>query len=230
MCDPVTIGALALSAAGSGINAYETNKTQGKMIAARNEATTRELGRQHEFQAKSGETFKKSVDQFMPEQQETALTQAQTRATDQFNANAPVSVGGISSGNGPQIVKDTENKTIADAFSKIGNQNAAFGKLAGWDQRAFDNNVGLNANGRDLNINSDLARTSAGVNRLEQDAATRNAFKPNSGIGDLLKFAGSVGAYSGGQGKTFGDLFGGLKAGTPWAAPTAPQGVGIWPV
>jgi hypothetical protein len=108
---------------------------------------------------------------------------------------------------GPAVVKNRENQTVASAFDAGAGRDAALGKLTGWDQRAFDNNIKLNASGRDLDLNTDFARTSAGVGALEQDANYRNAFRPNSGIGDILQFAGNVGAFQAGKGGGFGSLF-----------------------
>lgn len=207
MCDPITLGAMALSAGGSLVNSSEQNATQGRMIAARNRATQEELARQRAFQAQSGKTFNKQMVAFDPHKQESDLQAAQGAATDQFKANAPIDVGGISSGNGPQVVNSAADKSVADAFGRGTAQDAALGQLTGWNQRALNNNLGLNNTGRNLDLTSDFAKTSAAVNRLEQDADYRNAYQPNSGIGDIMKFAGSVGAYEGGQGKTLGGMF-----------------------
>lgn len=207
MCDPVSAGMAAVSAAGSGLNAWESNRSQKKQTAARNAATMAELERQKGYQAKSSEVFDKSLGNFMPGAQETALTGAQGSVADAFRSNAPQTFGNVSSGMGPPRVAASENKTVAGAFDRGATRDTQLGNLTGWDQRAFDNNIKLNASGRDLDLNTDFAKTSAGVGALEQDAAYKNAFKPNSGFGDLLQFAGNVGSFHAGKGGSFGSLF-----------------------
>lgn len=207
MCNPALAIPLALGAAGAGVNAYETNQTQRAMTDARNRATLAELDRQRGYQQKSGQIFNDSLNNFTPEAQAKSLSDAQATTADAFTGNAPVSVGSVGSGNGPQIVKTAEDKAVADAFSRGSAKDAALAKLTGWDQRAFGNNINLNNSGRNLDLNSDFAKTSAAVNGLEQNAAYKNAFRPNSGFGDLLGFAGSVAGYNAGQG---GGLFNGM--------------------
>lgn len=206
MCDPISIGSVALGAIGAGVNAYESNQTQHSMINARNAATMAELDRQRGYQAKSQKLFDESLNNFTPETQAKSLTDAQGASTAGYQANAPISAGSVSTGSGPKVVKTAEDKAVADAFARGSAKDAALGKLQGWDQRAFNNNVNLNDSGRNLDLNTDFAKTSAAVGGLEQDAAYRNAYRPNSGIGDILGFAGSVGAYQGGKGG-FGNLF-----------------------
>lgn len=222
MCDPLTIASTAAAAGGSLINASESNASRTAQINARNAATQRELERQRAYQATSGKIFDESMGNFSPEAQAKALNDAQTSTADAFKGNAPIDVGSVSSGNGPAVVKTAEDQSIASAFSRGSAKDAALGKLAGWDQRAFGNNIKLNNSGRELDLNTDFAKTSAGVNGLEQTTAYNNAFRPNSGIGDLMQFAGSVGAYQGGKGTTFGSLFGK----TPPAMPFNPNQIG----
>lgn len=233
--------ALGATVGGSVINGFESNRTQQDMIDARNAATRQELERQRAFQQQSAADFRDTKNNFKPERQSQKLEEKRVETAQRYQDNAPADFGSIASGSGPQVVQTAEKKSVADAFGRANQQNAALGKLKSWDQRAFDNNLALNQGGRNLDITSDLARTSAAVNRVEQDAAYRNAYKPNSGIGDLLKFAGSVGTYNVGQGKPmFGDLFSFNKPGIPvptprppmagFQYPTAPQGTGIYPI
>ena len=221
MCNPSLIVPLALGAAGAGVNAYETNRTQKAMTGARNAATMAELERQRNFQANSQKVFGDTLNKFTPGAQDTTLATEQNRVADAFKSNAPsqAALGSISSGNAPTIVKTNEDSALADAFLKGQTADANLGKLAGWDQRAFTNKMNLGQGGRELDINSDLARTSAAVGGLEQDAAAKNAFRPNSGFGDLLQFAGNVAGYQAGKGKTFTSIFG---APAPTASMTNP--------
>lgn len=202
MCDPISIGSLALGAIGSGISAYERNKTNSSMIKARNAATLAELQRQREYNARTQAEFGKSMDLFNPNNQAERLTTEQNNVADLFQRTAPTAeaTGSISTGNAPRVVADTEGKEIADVFGRNLNEGNALSKVAGYDQRFFNNNVDLNKNARNIDLIGDFAKTSAAVSGVEQRAAYNNAFRPPSGIGDLLSFAGSVGGFKAGQG------------------------------
>lgn len=202
MCDPVTIGAVALSAAGAGVNAYETNQNQSRMIDARNNATQAELGRQKGFQAKSNEIFGKSVDGFAPTTQAANLADNQQTVASSFQGNAPTAqtVGSITSGTAPAVVGAAETKKIGDILGLGTASNTARGNLAGYSQNQFNNKINLNDTNRNLDLNTDLSKTSAGVGKLEQDANYKNAFRPNSGVGDILQLGGQLGAYGAGRG------------------------------
>ncbi len=202
MCDPITIGAMALAAGGSAINGIEQHNTQNSMIEARNAATRAELERQRKMQAQAGQIFNDTQKSFEPESQAKALTDQQTAVTDNFQGGTPTAtdIGSISSAGAPRVVKEAADKKVGDVFNRASKLNTSLGTLRGYDQNFFNNNVNLNDSARKLGTVSDLARTSAAVNGLEQNAAYRNAYKPNSGIGDILGFAGNIGAYGAGKG------------------------------
>lgn len=184
------------------MNSYETANTQNNMINARNSATQAELGRQHQIQQTADNTFNSSVDKFTPANQDAALVQKQASVADAFKGNAPTAAqyGGIGTSSAPRVVQEAGDKSVADVFGRSNNRSVLAGNLAGWDQRAFDNKLNLNQSGRDLDLLSDRAKVSAAVNGLEQKTAYNNAYRPNSGVGDLMKFAGTVGSYGAGKG------------------------------
>ena len=204
MCDPITAGAMALSGVGSIINGSEKNRTLSNQIAARNAATQAELQRQKAFQQRSALDYGNTANAFSPDAQAKALSTEQAAATEGVQANSPtaaISAAPITSNsNAPKVVQDAAKKTVSDIFARDASRNDALGTLKGWDQRMFGNELTLNTGARKLATTSDFARTSAGVNGLEQDTAYRNAYRPNSGIGDILQFAGNVGSFGGGKG------------------------------
>lgn len=200
--DPITIAALAASAAGTALTGYEQNQTQNAMIGARNSATQAELLRQQDFQRQADATHQATMTKFKPEQQAKDLTTQQATATENYTANTPSAATTTTptSAGAPRVVQDAAAKSAGDVFRRASNYNAALGNLTGYDQRFFNNNLNLNSSARKLATTSDFARTSAAVNGIEQNAAYRNAFRPNSGMGDLLQFGGNVGAYGAGKG------------------------------
>lgn len=212
MCDPVTIGSLAVGAAGSIYKGQEAANTQNDMVSARNAATQAELGRSKAYGEESRGTFDKSLNIFDPNAQATRLSTNQGAAGSFINSNgvAPANVGTISTGSAPAAVGAAETQKLGDVFSRIGMRNTAHGKLAGYDQTMFDNNVDLNNNARKIDSVGDFAKVSSGVNKTEQDNAYRNAYRNPSPIGDILQTAGQVGAFYGGKGfSPFGGAPGG---------------------
>lgn len=202
MCDPITIGAMALAAGGSAVNGMEASNTRNSMIQARNAATQAELQRQREYQAQASGVQSDTMAKFTPEQQAKDLTTQQTTATKGFQDNTPtIDSAAFTSGAGaPRVVQDAAAKKVGDVFTRASNLNTSLGGLTGYDQRFFGNNIDLNNSARKLGTINDFAKTSSAVGGLEQSAAYSNAYRPNSGIGDIMQFAGNVGAYGSGKG------------------------------
>lgn len=202
MCDPLTIGSMAVGAAGSAYGGYEQNQNQKRMIEARNRATEAELARQRAYGDESRGVFNNVFAGFQPGSQAGALATEQGNAINSFNANTPGAdlVGGVATGSGPRVVANAQANTIGNAFARAGRMNTAAGNLAGWDQRQFNNRIGLGRAGSQIGEVGDFSKVSGKVSKLEQDAAYKNAFRPPSGIADLLKFAGRAGSFYGGGG------------------------------
>jgi hypothetical protein len=200
MCEPVTLGSLALSAAGSAVNGYERNRSANAMQNARNAATTQELERQRGYGDRSRAEFDRSLNVFDPTAQAQGLQTAQSSIGDILASNAPTDVGSITTSTAPAAVGRNENRVIGDVFAKAADQSGRTAKLKGYDQQRFNDKLALGQNARGIDMISDLSRTSAGVNQVEQRAAGTNAYRPPSGLGDLLQFAGTVGGYSAGRG------------------------------
>lgn len=202
MCDPISIAALGASVGGTVINGQEANATAAAQANARNATTTAELGRQQAFGDQSRGLFNNSLDTFSNNSGPAGLTTSQAGSVNAFNANAPLpaNVGTITSPNAPAAVGNAENAKLADTFKTIGDRNAAHGALQGYDQNVFNNNVGIQNAGRKIDTISDISKTSAAVNKTEQQAAYGNAYRPPSGIGDVLKTAGTLGSFAAGGG------------------------------
>lgn len=213
MCDPVSIAALGAGAAGSIYKGQEAANTQNDMISARNAATNAELGRDKVYGDESRGVFNNSLGVFDPTAQANRLATNQTNAGNFINSNgaAPANVGTISTNTAPAAVGAGEATKLGDVFSRIGARNTAHGKLAGYDQTMFDNNVNLHANAGSIDQIGDFAKVSSGVNKTEQQNAYQNAYRNPSPIGDILQTAGQVGGYYGGKGFS---PFGGAPGGT----------------
>jgi hypothetical protein len=211
MCDPVSIGAAAVSGAGSLISGQEANANAKRQQEARNAATMAELERQKVYGTQSRGEFDTSMGLYAPGAQDASLAKSQGDVGSLLASNAPTaeSVGSITTANAPKVVGNTENSKLGDVFSRIAQNNQNLGALKGYDQNTLGNKIALNATGRNIDVTGDLSKTSAGVNKMEQNAAFNNAAKPSSGIGELLSFGGNLGSYYGGAGKLGLPKFGG---------------------
>lgn len=211
MCDPLTGLALGASAAGGLISGNEANANAKRQQDARNAATMAELERQKKYGEQSRGQFDQSMNLYAPGAQDASLAKSQSDVGSILAGNAPTaeSVGSITTANAPKVVGATEGQKLGDVFSRIAQNNQNLGALKGYDQNTLANKIALNSTGRNIDVTGDLSKTSAGVNKLEQQAAYTNAYKPPSGIGELLSFGGNLGSYYAGGGKLGLPKFGG---------------------
>lgn len=222
MCDPISIGSAAVSGIGSLISGSEANANAKRQQEARNAATVAELERQKKYGAQTRGEFDNSMSLYAPGAQDASLAKSQGDVGSLLTGNAPTAdmVGGITTANAPKVVGATENSKLGDVFAGIARNNQNLGALKGYDQNTLSNKIALNNNGRNIDVYGDFSKTSAGVNKLEQNAAYNNAAKPSSGIGELLSFGGNLGSYYGGAGKLGLPKFGGSTT-LPTSALTA---------
>lgn len=219
MCNPVALGPAAVATAGSVYSGMEASDNARRTQEARNAATMAEVERGKAYGDKSRAVFDTSLNSFKTD---PSGAQEATRAAISGNAPSAAQVGTISTGNGPQVVADREGSKLASVFTRNAGLDNALGTLKGYDANTTNNQLNLNQSGRDINTIGDFAKTSANVNAVEQRAAGQNAYKPPSGIGEILQTAGKIGGYYGGKGFTFG---------TPGASPVPSSfnGVGAAP-
>lgn len=214
MCNPALAATAALSGAGSLISGNEANANAKRQQEARNAATLAELERQKAYGAQSRGEFNTSMGLYAPGAQDASLAKSQGDVGSLLAGNAPTaeSVGSITTANAPKVVGATENSKLGDVFTRIAQNNTNLGALKGYDQNTLGNKVALNSTGRNIDMIGDFSKTSSAVNKSEQTAAYNNAYKPPSGIGELLSFGGNLGSYYAGSGKLGLPKFGGSMA------------------
>lgn len=202
MCDPMTAAGIAASAGGALISGNEANANARRAQEARNAATQAELARSKVYGEKSRGEFDKSMGLYAPGAQEASRAAATDNIGSVLTGNAPTAeqVGTLTTASAPRVVAEAENATLGDVFTRAGQSNINLANLKGYDQNTFDTNLNVNQQGRNIDQYGDFARVSAGVNQGEQRAAANNAKKTSSGIGELLSFAGGLGANAGGRG------------------------------
>lgn len=203
MClDPASLISLGLGAAGQAISGSEAAANNKRMVEARNAATQAELDRQHAFQDQSTGVFNTALNTFSPDAQAASLAGNQGVARAFLASNGPTAANVGTIGIGPASAATGTNaaRTIADAITKNTTNAENLGNLRGWDLTNQDNGITLAGSGRGIGTISDLAANSARVGQLEQTVNANNAYRPSSGLGDLLTFAGNYAAYKGGTG------------------------------
>lgn len=209
MCDPLTIGSLALSAAGTAYNTNQQAKNAARAVNARNEAAQVELARQQQYQDEAGATFADTLGIFGPADQRQGTVRAEGRRVAASDAalsaakeyKAPVS------GSAPKIVSDTYERKGADARTEARDAAARGARLQAPGDLMFNNRVGLNAGARGLGTVNDFSGRSAALLPFEQQAAAQNSQKAIGPFGDILKLAGSAGSLYGATGGGVNGLF-----------------------
>lgn len=201
MClDPATLASMAISAAGAGINASQTNASNAAQINARNAATEAELARQQGYQAQANTIFNSGLGTFAPAAQTAGLRAAQTGAGDIIHGNQPTDVGSIlTAGAAPQSAA-AEGTNVANAFARNADRGTALGNLTGYATQGENDKLNLDDTSRNLGVVNNFSQGSAALLPDAQTAASNNAYRAPSGLGDILGFVGNLGAYNAGRG------------------------------
>lgn len=204
MCDPVTLGIMAVSAAasvaGGGLSARASLDNQNNIAAARNKVLqeTNATNLKHAADSRAallstlGKTTGDAADQGL------AQTQAQTNRNVQANitpsADAPVAAG-----DAPTVVKTSLAKAISDAADKSKSNAGAMANLQGYNLFNRQTGFGDQELTNDINLNNDAVRGNMALLPSLQDYEQIKADNGGtSTLGDILSGAGSLGAgYAG---------------------------------
>ncbi len=230
MCDPTSlmIGSMLVSAAGAGINSYESGQNQRRQIEARNAAAEAEAIRQRGFQDESQRTFQSSVAEQGPsaEAQRRGQGQESRREFMAAGSSAPqMTTGAPIAASAPPIVGSEIARKVAQAVGSANRGNVALANLTGYDDAMLGGRFAMARSNSQLADTGSKAAGSASLLPLELRAAENNAYRDPSGLGDLLGIVGKAGTFAGASGWS---PFGGGAAGAPaGASPTwGPYGRG----
>lgn len=202
---------MALSAAGAMVNAKEQQSNQNRMVAARQDAAQAERIRQKAFQEENAPIFTGQLEAQSRPQQDQALANAQTaRQADAQTAVADASSYGIVAPSAPGAISSNLSRVVQNAVDKARKQTAAGGNLAAWGDVGLNTKMGMSDAANKISMINDFSRGSANLLPFEQAVAERNAYKPPSGIGDLLSLGGTAVSMGGGMGM-FGGAAGGVN-------------------
>lgn len=223
MCDPLTIGSLALSAGGAYLQSKNQAAQQAAVIEARNNAYTANNTIQQGIQKQASQVFNDTADQFSQPNQSADLSNNQNQRITAANtalANTPLSAP-QTTGSAPSIVKDAYDKANAAALARAGQTATAQGQLEGYGDTNLQNELTTNAGQNQLQPLVSAGQGNARLLPIEMESAANNAVAKNpiSPLGGIISAIGNVGAAAGiggnVAGDSFGNIFGSAGAGTP---------------
>lgn len=212
MCNPLLALAAGGQVAGSFMNANAAANNQRNMIEAGNSANLALQAKENELQKQSSNIFDQTLQPFQGTMPGQNLSTTQAGNTAAIAANGPSAAalaGGATTGNAPQVVADSENKSIADRLKTIGDNGAHLGALSGYDTQNQDTGRNLRSASDQIGTIGNFAQQDANVGAATRNAAITNSQKAPSPFGDLLTGGSQIAAYGAGRG---------------WFSPKAPAG------
>lgn len=191
MCDPVTIGSIALTVASAGLNSL----AQSKVASARNDAMAAERIRQKNLEKESAAVATQSQDRYQNFNDQQG--ERSGKLATMFNAQEaapPVAAAMPASSSNLVVQNESDRRAEArDAVDRVGDARAelrAFGDLLGDKTRATARDSGL------IDQISGFKKGSAAVLPYELEAANSKGNTLRL-FGDLVGGFGKVGLMSG---------------------------------
>jgi len=214
MCDPVTIGSLALSAGGTMYNNRTQNKAaaasqraQQDALSASNSLRDAERGRQDAFAAKSRARFEENLGKKTLESQETQLDGERQRVQTLYNENIPDATTNNSLLSGMQNAGtnfDTAAaKSLADSSADVRQRLNALARLQSYGGNQQKNDFDRVSTNRAQGTISNNAGNSLNTNSRARSSAMRHPAQVTSGstlLGDVMMGAGQAGMFAGAAG------------------------------
>ena len=245
MCDPVTIGNMALTAAGTIYNndtqeraARASQRAQQDALAAANKLRDAERNRQDAFATKSRARFEQNLTNKTLETQEAQIANERRRAEQLYSENIPDATTNNSLLSGMQNAGENFDtaaaKTPADTSADVRRRVNALARLESYGGNQQLNDFARVSTNRDQGTISNNAGNSLSTNTQARNAALNHAAQVRSGstlLGDVMVGAGQAGMFAGAAGWTpFGSGAGwnpfssaASSVGTPGASTLSPQ-------
>lgn len=244
MCDPITIAAIASTAATVGGNYLQqknNNASNAAQVNARNAAAAEGVKQQQPNIQQGQDTLNQTIQKFSGENQANDLGSLVASRTSAINANDTPATGTADPltniSNAPQVVKSDLADKIGKATAYANQQGGALGKMGATGDLFNNNAITLANSGTDLNNLTSKANEEARVNLMKQNSDAANARKAPSSLGELLSTAGTIGGIASAAGGGFTNIFngagqtleGGLRAVSNLPPGPIPlTGSGIW--
>lgn len=201
------MAASTAASVGGGIISNNEAQSNARAVAdARNRVLQDTLRREKEIDAQNRVVLNNTIGDFnqnnQGQKQQAAETQRATEATANITPPA-ADVGSIPiQGNAPQIIKTTIAGQMKNAFDQSTDRAKKLAALGAYNDVFGDNNRDIGATGRNIDTGNSFARGWASLLPARQDLAGYAAYRPSSGIGQLLSGLGGLGAMYAGSGAT----------------------------
>ena len=192
----IALGSAAASGVGSMINMSEMRADQEARAAARMQALREHQARQKTFQDENRKTYEERAQDYTPENQGKVLQNAQDARTEDITQGVKGPTTDVAlTGSAPSVVEGELAKRMLTAFNKSTDQAKALGKLGGYGDQWFTNNMGLLDSGRKIDTVNSFSRQEAALLPGYQDLAEAGAARAPSGIGTIMSGLGQIGGY-----------------------------------
>lgn len=191
------------SIAGTAVTANEANQNNTNIAEARNRVLRETQARNKIASDESRSLFAKRIADMAPENTQPQLATEQGQRTDTIQSNideAPAIEALPEAAAAPKVVQTALGKRLAEAAEKATARSAAMGKLAGYGDFMQGQAISDEEAGRGIDTQANLIRGNMGILPALQDYAEISAYKPSSGLGEILSTLGSVAGMAAGSG------------------------------
>ena len=203
MCDPISLGLMALgggaSVLGGGMSASETANNNAAIAAARNKALQETNAKNLAISGQSRDAMGKEIAATTGPMAAAGLAGAQGGAVNTIMSNmAPTGGEPTLSSSAPKAAQSGLAAAIAAAHAKSTAKGAAQGNLLGYQTYGRDVAEQDKDLASGINMNNDFVHGNMAILPSIQDYEQIQANKPSSGLGELLQGLGSAaGGYAG---------------------------------
>lgn len=204
MCTGLEIAALlgsaVLSAGGTAYAQNEASSNAAAEAAARNRELNLTLDRNDKLADEARKTYDTREEEIQPKNLRKDQAEATADRTQTLeSAVAPAEPGSIAlSGSAPEVVRTEIAKRMGGTMREGIDSAKRLGKLGGYTDSLFNQDVANNAAGRDIGVTQNAVAGNMALLPYAQDFAGYQARKPSSGIGEVVAAGGqALGAAAG---------------------------------
>jgi hypothetical protein len=199
LCDPISLSLGTAAAVGGGLWSRKDalNNAQREANARNGVLSTAINGLNQDYNNINAPAFSGAVGGISPSNLKTA--QDARTATIMGNVNAPSTAGQppVQAGAPPAVAADRAAR-LKDAFNFVKNQGTATGKLGGYGDQWFTQNLGEQDAARKIGVGNTFANETKSLIGPEQDLAAAAAYKTPSWVPGVMQgVVGMLGSYSG---------------------------------
>lgn len=202
MCDPITIGGLALStlggvAQGRTQQAYvdEVNRQNKRAYDMSQRAREAERARQREMETQAADAWSRTTDDLTRENFDATKDAAAATFVDTLDAlpRALTTDARLPGQDGASVeVKDAINTRVNSEAAKTRDRIRAFASLQGYGSAGMDRGLAMGETGDFLSVLGGLRRGSLAVAQQEQDIVPATVRPGSTALGDILSGVGSL--------------------------------------